>query len=81
MKRSLSPRLIATGIVVLYIVSYAWFRSGHQEPQTGTDTVYVVFPERSLWVYYLYRPLSYIDGAVTGMRFHIGPHREPGGAH
>jgi hypothetical protein len=26
-------------------------------------------------LYYLWRPLSYVDGSLTGMRFHIGPHR------
>jgi hypothetical protein len=24
----------------------------------------------------VYGPLMYLDGAITGMRFHIGPHRE-----
>lgn len=36
---------------------------------------YVIFPEDVPALYYAYRPLSYLDGAFTGMRFHIGPHR------
>ena len=38
--------------------------------------VYVMFPEGpGRLLYYLWRPLTYVDGAATGMRFHIGPHR------
>ena len=36
---------------------------------------YVIFPDDKVYLYYLYRPLSYVDGAVTGMKFHIGQHR------
>ena len=35
---------------------------------------YVILPQSHL-VYYVYRPLTYIDAHLTGMRFHIGPHR------
>jgi hypothetical protein len=35
-----------------------------------------MFPDGSgRLLYYLWRPLTYVDGAMTGMRFHIGPHR------
>jgi hypothetical protein len=37
---------------------------------------YVIFPEGyGSALYYLWRPLSYVDGALTTMGFHIGPHR------
>ena len=32
-------------------------------------------PTSATWTYYLFRPLTRIDGAITGMRFHIGPHQ------
>ncbi|MBA3600221.1 MAG: hypothetical protein H0W45_03130 [Acidobacteria bacterium] len=31
----------------------------------------MIFPEDKVYLYYLYRPLSYVDGAVMGMNFHI----------
>jgi hypothetical protein len=37
---------------------------------------YVIFPAGyGALLYYAWRPLSYVDGALTGMRFHIGLHR------
>lgn len=36
---------------------------------------YVIFPAGAPAVYYLYRPLSYLDGALTGTGSHLGPHR------
>jgi hypothetical protein len=42
----------------------------------GEDqNTYVIFRSNNKAVYYLYRPMTYIDGAITGIRFHIGPHR------
>lgn len=29
----------------------------------------------AILLYIAFRPLSFLDGLVTGMRFHIGPHR------
>ena len=57
-----------------YIGSYAWFRSSHVERRDRDGRDYVIFPQQPA-LYYLYRPLTYFDARVTGMRFHIGPHR------
>jgi len=60
--------------VVAYTGGYAALRLINVEtlPQDGQQ--YVIFPEKPIALYYAYRPLSYLDAAVTGMRFHIGPH-------
>jgi hypothetical protein len=63
-------------LVLLYVGSYVGFRQGSAEVWEHDKQTYVIFPDgpgRAL--YYLWRPLTYVDGAVTGMRFHIGPHR------
>jgi hypothetical protein len=63
-------------IAAIYAGSYLWFRQTHTQVWQRDRQAYVIFPEaggRAL--YYLWRPLSTIDGAATGMRFHIGPHR------
>jgi hypothetical protein len=61
-------------IVVLYLVGYALFRQTHIQVWNKNGEPYVVFPKGNPVIYYFFRPLSYIDGAVTGMDFHIGPH-------
>ena len=63
-------------IVVLYLVSYALFRQTHIQVWNKNGEPYVVFPKGNTAVYYFFRPLSYIDGAVTGMDFHIGLHEQ-----
>jgi hypothetical protein len=37
---------------------------------------YVIFPSGALGqaLYYAWRSLAYADSALTGMRFHMGPH-------
>lgn len=59
----------------LYVGSYAWFRSSHVQRWEHDARDYLIFPEEAPALYYLYRPLTYVDARVTGMRFHIGPHR------
>ncbi len=61
--------------VLLYAISYIWFRQTRAEVLEKDGNVYVIFPEDKVYPYYLYRPVSYVDGAVTGMKFHIGQHR------
>ncbi len=61
--------------VLLYAISYIWFRQTRAEVWEKDGNAYVIFPEDKVYLYYLYRPLSYVDGAVTGMKFHIGQHR------
>jgi hypothetical protein len=62
--------------LILYIGSYLAFRLSNVEVWQHDRHAYVIFPPGiGAAVYYLWRPLSYADGALTGMRFHIGPHR------
>jgi hypothetical protein len=62
-------------LAVVYLGSYAWFRSVHVERWDHDGRDYVIFPPQMSALYYVYRPLSYVDGRLTGMRFHMGPHR------
>ena len=62
-------------LLILYLFSYGWFRQTHIEVWAKNGSEYVIFPEDKLFLYYLFRPLSLIDGKLTGMSFHIGPHR------
>lgn len=71
MKRSL---LMLVVLVVVYLGSYVWFRSAYTERWDRDGRDYVIFLQQPA-LYYLYRPLTYLDARLTGMRFHIGPHR------
>ena len=66
---------VIIGLVFLYLLGYALIRMMNAEMWEKDGHTYVIFPESPKVIYYLYRPLSYIDGAVTGIRSHIGPHR------
>ena len=60
--------------VLVYIGSYAWFCSTHIERRDRDGRDYVIFSQSGA-LYYFYRPLTYIDARITGISFHIGPHR------
>ncbi len=62
-------------VVLIYVGTYVGFRQTHIENWEQDKLDYVIFPPGGQALYYLYRPLTYIDSALTGMRFHIGPHR------
>jgi hypothetical protein len=57
---------------VLYVCLYAGYRSAHTEVWQRDGRRYVIFGSRLS--YYAFRPIAYLDGAVTGIGFHIGPH-------
>jgi hypothetical protein len=62
--------------VLVYVGAYVAFRQTRIEVWQRDRLAYVIFPEGyGAVLYYAWRPLSYVDGALTGMRFHIGPHR------
>ena len=73
MKRKVLIALLI--IVAAYVLSYVWLRQSRIEVWEKDNQAYVIFPADNIYVYYLYRPLTLIDGAITGMRFHIGQHR------
>lgn len=64
-----------TVLLVAYLVSYGVFRSLNIKTWKEDGQEYMIFPARPIALYYIYRPLTYLDGAITGMRFHIGPHQ------
>jgi hypothetical protein len=67
---------ILAAALVLYVSAYLIFRQTNIEVWQRDNQAYVIFPTGvGGTLYYLWRPLSYVDGALTGMRFHIGPHR------
>jgi hypothetical protein len=74
-----SPRIPSAValVLVLYVGAYVWFRQTSTEIWERDKQAYVIFPAGygGGALYYLWRPLSYVDGSLTGMRFHIGPHR------
>ena len=62
-------------LLFLYVSAYGWFRQTHIETWEKDGKEYVIFPEDKIYLYYFFRPLSLIDGKLTGMNFHIGQHR------
>jgi hypothetical protein len=62
-------------LLILYVAGYVLFRQVNIEVWAKDGHAYVMFPEKAAWTFYAFRPLTYIDSALTGMRFHIGPHR------
>jgi hypothetical protein len=66
--------LVAVLAVLGYLISYLYIRSTSIERWEKDGQDYVIFSKEPVAVYYFYRPLSMIDAALTGMRFHIGPH-------
>ncbi len=61
-------------IIFLYLSGYIIFRQTNTEIWEKDKNAYVIFPENKI-LYYIYRPVSLIDGKITGMRFHIGRHQ------
>ena len=61
--------------VSLYTLSYIWLRQTHTEVWEKDGRAYVIFPEDKIFLYYIFRPVSYLDGKLTGIGFHIGQHR------
>jgi hypothetical protein len=65
-------------LAVLYFGGYVAFRSANAEVWAKDNQTYVIFQNSTIGksAYYLWRPLSYLDAKLLGMRFHIGPHQE-----
>ncbi len=60
----------------IYTLSYVAFRKTHTELWERDQNLYVIFPKDKKWIYYFYRPLTWLDAALTDMQFHIGPHEQ-----
>jgi hypothetical protein len=63
-------------LLVVYVLSYGVFRNMNIETWEKDGKRYVIFPRSQVWIYYLYRPMTYLDSMATGMNFHIGPHHD-----
>jgi hypothetical protein len=61
--------------VLFYLVSYTAFRATHIEVWQKDGKQYLIFPKDQLWIYYFYRPITYLDSKLTKLQFHIGPHQ------
>lgn len=63
-------------LAVLYVGGYLALHQTNIAVWERDRQTYLLFPQNyGVALYYLSRPLSYLDGALTGLRFHIGPHR------
>jgi hypothetical protein len=64
-------------LLAVYAGSYAAFRQINREVWPRDQQTYVIFPSgaNGQALYYVWRPVSRLDSALTGIRFHIGPHR------
>ncbi len=60
--------------IVIYLLVYFTIRWAWQETWEKDGKAYVIFPSSPIAVYFAFRPLMFLDGMITGMRFHIGPH-------
>lgn len=61
-------------VLVLYFTAYVVFRQTNTEVWQQDGKSYVIYPKGRIYLYYLFRPISYLDGKLTGMNFHIGSH-------
>ena len=66
--------ILAGALALAYLATYGAFRATHLERYERDGRYYVLYPEGATWLYYLYRPLAYADGAITGVGTHLGPH-------
>lgn len=77
MKRWFSIKRAALLLILAlaaYLLGYFYIRATSVQTWEKDGRNYVIFPKEPLFIYYVYRPLSLVDGRVTGMGFHIGPH-------
>jgi len=62
-------------LTACYVGGYIAFRLSAVERWMMDGADYVIFSQDQAYLYYLWRPLTYVDAILTGMRFHIGPHQ------
>ena len=51
----------------IYVAGYLLFRMLQQQVEAEDGATDVFFPEGTQALYYLWRPLIYLDGTLTGM--------------
>src|SRR5262245_51154741 len=64
-------------LLAIYAGSYAFFRQTNQEVWPKDKQTYVMFNSGALGhaLDDAWRSVSYSDSTLSGMRFHVGPHR------
>jgi len=67
---------IILGFIILYVGGYGIFRAVNLETWSRNGQDYVIYPDSNRVFYMLWRPLDYLDHALTGTGSHIGPHAE-----
>ena len=67
--------LLILVFLLSYVFTYIYYRQTHTEIWEKYKNAYVIFPESKI-LYYIYRAIMIADAGITGMRFHIGEHRE-----
>ena len=72
MRRRHLAGLVAAAALA-YVAAYAGYRQTHTERRSRDGRTYVLFGSRLS--YLAFRPLSYVDQALTGIGAHLGPHR------
>ncbi|MBM3520326.1 MAG: hypothetical protein FJX63_06105 [Alphaproteobacteria bacterium] len=73
----MKPSRIVIAVLIAYLGSYVAFRLANTEIWEKDNRPYVIFPSGAgVILYYTWRPVEYIDGWLTGIGFHIGPHQE-----
>jgi hypothetical protein len=73
--RSTRRRTILLALLAAYLLGYLGLRLTGTEVWERDGRPYVIFPAGAAPLYYLYRPMSYLDQALTGTGSHIGPHQ------
>jgi hypothetical protein len=73
-RRNRIALIILVGVLLVYVGSYLSFRFTHTGVWDVDGNAYVIFPKGMGPLYYSFRPITYVDVLLTGMRFHIGPH-------
>jgi hypothetical protein len=61
-------------LILVYVASYVAVRSAYAETWATDGVTYVMFHVDG-WLYYLFRPATYVDATLTGQQFHLGPHQ------
>ena len=67
--------ILVLALFSLYTLSYVWLRETRTEVWEKDGKPYVIFPADKIYLYYFFRPMSYLDGKLTGIGFHLGQHR------
>ena len=76
MKIKLKILILVLALFSIYTLSYIRLRETRAEVWEKDGKPYVIFPADKINLYYFSRPMSYIDGRLTGIGFHIRQHEQ-----